>query len=239
MSTVEFSEGLFDIVPEEHRESFSKKCLDLFKDSFFVYGVELFEYKCQFPHIDDKEESYILVKSTICKTIELSLLVCEETVYFESKIDNKRSINRNFTFKGKPVFRVDKVFTTPEIWYKCSIETPLVEERAVRLSNEVNQENARSSGRGTKRKRIGKLSDDGWKWFKERMVEICKDDPGGPENMLEAIYFVGKEISQRKKTENQAYKNAARKYEVPEDTLMRRCKARFSTYRWANDKHPK
>lgn len=82
----------------------------------------------------------------------------------------------------------------------------------------------------------GRLSDEGWEYHKSKMKEICKNDPGGAENMIIAIWFVRMELKQRRRTIEEALLNASKKYKVDRDLLFSRFQSNLVVWRWAKTK---
>ena len=80
------------------------------------------------------------------------------------------------------------------------------------------------------------LSDEGWKYYNDKMDEICKDDPGGCENIRTAIWFVRMEMRQRFRSITLALENASLKYNIDLALLYSRFQSNLSVWRWAKKK---
>ncbi len=82
----------------------------------------------------------------------------------------------------------------------------------------------------------GRLSNAGWEYYTDKMNDLCKDDPGGAENMRTAIWFVRMEMKQRRRTIEEALDNTSKKYKIGPGLLYSRFQSNLSVWRWAKKK---
>jgi hypothetical protein len=182
---------------------------------------ECSDQTCEYLKVLDKEK---FLESTKDYVIVDRISYYGDTNEFNKGIVIKSDKNNKYKIDSTIVYNVnsDKIFKVPS---DPNITARILHVDICKSIDEfIKPEKRKYTKKTIKTKTAigGKLTNEGLNYYNNKMTELCKDDPGGWEKVKIAIWFIRKERTQRKRSEEEAILNSAKKYGINSQILLSR-----------------
>jgi hypothetical protein len=211
-----------DLFPESMPSDTIAKALEKFENGFFIYNI------ADPGGIDD---DLLIFQATVLKTVSYYSYKVYDKLYYNAEYEGLKKERLPFNYRNKPVHVIsaDSSFRSVDDCYQYTVVVAEEVKRRAEFNRQVDEANKAYA----LSKQKGHLSVAGWEYFNSKMEELLQNDPP---QIKEALWFIRKEMKQRRRPRDIAINNAAQKYDIDAALLFSRNQSRIRLWGYAKKK---